>query len=625
MYFFDNIGFFSLICLLIQCGMAWIFAGFFGVLARGRGPWMYSWRSAFLGLGMALAALGIRFALAHHSIARHWVMSEGDLHVRLLYGLYFTGKLLFGMCLLSGAASMRGEVPFRKWWSPPVWVLLAFAFGVVSPTIEMLLLAQGIWLPVMFWRAASLLRPRAGDEPEAARWVAVRVLQVWAVMWLLYGIAVLICGPLHPGKVWPWSFLLRVNSLIDLTLQVVAASSLIVVVMSDTQRTALSALRERDRLRERVQRDDKLRALSTLVSGVAHEINNPLTAILGFADDLDDADPGVRSRAAAIVREQSERCRGIVQRMSLLGRRAGLEPTEIQVGESVRRVARGFEPQIAKARLQLQLDLPPALRPLLADATGFEQVLANLIGNALHASPPGGVVTVGARALPAGLEVTVSDQGRGVPVAARTQIFEPFWTTKKDGQGTGLGLAVVEAIVATHGGHVDVGDAPGGGARFAVLWPWQPGLAATSATELPAAAESMPTLAAYGPPAGRRLLVIDDEPLVRSMIAQRARTDGWSVEEVASGEEGLRCLLEQGDRFDAVVCDVRMPGMSGAGFHDALARQAPQWLQRLVFVTGDLASREAASFAARCRAPIVPKPFEVGELLGRLREVARPA
>jgi signal transduction histidine kinase/CheY-like chemotaxis protein len=619
MFFFDSTGFFALICLLIQGGTAWIFAAFFAVLTPGRGPWLRSWRSAFVGLGMALGALGMRFALAHHNVAGHWVLSEGSLHVRFLYGLYFAGKLLFAVCLLSGAASMRGERPLRWWW-PAGWTAIAFAIGALAPTIEILLLVQAMWLAPMFWRAAALLRPRAGDEPEAGRWVAVRVLQVWAGVWVLYAIAVLACGPLHPGKVWPWSYLLRVNSLIDLTLQVVTAASLIVVVMSDTQRTVLAALRERDRLRERVQRDDKLRALSTLVSGVAHEINNPLTAILGFADDLNEADPAVRSRAAVIVREQAERCRGIVQRMSLLGRRAGLVPTEIAVGEVVRRVARGFERQAAQAEVRLHLDLSPVLRPLLADATGFEQVLANLLGNALHASPPGGLVTVEVRALPTALELAVLDQGRGVPVAARTRIFEPFWTTKKEGQGTGLGLAVVEAILATHGGRIDVGDAPGGGARFSVSWPWQPVAAGSEG-----AADEARGAASEPQPEGRRLLVIDDEPSVRLIIARQARSDGWVVDEVDGGEEGLRRLLEHADRFDAVVCDIRMPGLSGAGVYDALVRQAPQLLGRLVFVTGDPGSSEVASFVARCRAPIVAKPFEPRELLGRLREAARSA
>ncbi len=623
MFFLDSTGFFSLICLLVQCGMAWIFAGFFGALSRGRGAWLRSWQGAFLGLGIALTALCVRFTLAHHAASGAAVMSEGDLAVRLLYGLYCAGKVLFAWGLVAGVYGLCGVPWMQRGWLAPTIVAVGFAMGLALPTVECILLVQAPWFAWGCAHAARVLQRRSVGSDDVWRRVVVRVLALFALAWGTYFVAVLVVGPLRPQPVAPWIFLLQLNSLIDLVLQVVLACSLIVLVLNDSHRTVIDALRERDRLREQVQRDDKLRALSTLVGGVAHEINNPLTSILGFTDDLASVDPLLRVRAARIVREQAERCRLIVQRMSLLGRGASLVAVEVDMVALVHRVARGLAPQLQQSGVGLQVNSVALSHRFVADATGVEQVLTNLIGNAVHASPRGAVVTVSVSDGRDGLLLEVSDRGVGVPAADRTRIFEPFWTSKKEGQGQGLGLAVVDAIVRAHGGRIEVGDVSGGGARFLVTWPWRP---ITDAGVELAASPATPSDQPMAPlKPGARLLVIDDDALVRATIARQARVDGWDVVEADSGESGLQLLLAGDARFDAIVCDLRMPGMSGYGLHDELAKRAAQWLSRLVFVTGDLASNEAAQFAARCRVPILTKPFAAVDLMRRLREVGRTA
>jgi signal transduction histidine kinase/CheY-like chemotaxis protein len=473
------------------------------------------------------------------------------------------------------------------------------------------------------------------------RVVVQKVLVVWSIIWVLYGVSALIAGPIRPDVQGVAGMLLRFNSLIDVGLQVTLATSLIVVVMSEAQRTKVEALRERDRLREQVQRDEKFRALSAVVGGVAHEINNPLTAILGYSEDLAAADAATREQAATVVREQAERCLVIVQRMSLLGRGAAVVAGAIDVGELVRRIARELEPRLQAAGVTLQLELARLSRAFVADPTGVEQVLVNLLGNALHASPRGQVVTLVVAEYAEGVRFEVIDHGGGVPAADRTRIFEPFWTTKKVGDGSGLGLAVVDTIVRSHGGRIEVGTVRGGGAHFTVYWPHRPATAAaavapfvlpvpaapapptppspTSTPASPQASAAMPSLG------GSRLLVIDDEPLVRRTIVRQAQAEGWTVTEADSGERGLELLLHPAAAFDAVVCDVRMPGMSGVGVHDALAQRAPAWLRRLVFITGDMASTDAAQFASRCAAPIVEKPFLAADLMRRVRAVGHSA
>lgn len=623
MFFVDSTGLCSLICLLLQCMTAWIFTAFFAAMLPARGSWVRSWANAFLALAIGFTALSLRFLLAHHAVAGASVLRDGDWPTRALYGTYMAGKVLFCWCFLAGVTAMcRTAWPRGIRW-PLAVVMAGWLTGFGLPTIESILLCQAVWIPLVYWGAASQLRTHRRADREIAGRALGGVLVAWSAIAVLCGAAVLAVGPLQPSHDQPANMLLRLNPLVDLTMQVVLATSLIILVMSESQRAKMQALNERDRLREQVQRDEKLRALSTMVGGVAHEINNPLTAILGYASELDDDDPQLRKLAATVVREQAERCRVIVQRMSLLGRRAAVPATQLEIPSLVRRVVRGLEPQLQAAGVHLHLELATLPRAFYADPTGVEQVLVNLLSNAVHASPRGKTVTLRVAARVDALVFEVDDQGPGVPREQRERIFEPFWTTKREGEGTGLGLAVVEAIVRTHGGRVEVADAPGGGARFSVFWNWR-----TAEAAVPVAAADPPR--SVDPAAGRsrpiaRLLVIDDEPVVRQTIARYAASAGWQVVEAESADRGLELLSKPSPLVDAIVCDLRMPGLSGIGFHDALAKWDPEWLSRIVFITGDVTSIEAAEFAARCTAPILAKPLAPAELLRRVRELAHTA
>lgn len=621
MYFLDNAGFFSLVSLIVQCGLAWISAAFFWAMAPDRAPWVREWRAAFLGLGIALLAVVVRFLEAHYHIAGDAVVEEGEPVARLLYAVYLAGKVAFYWFLLGGAFALR-RLPWRRghvWWT---LLAIAFAAGYALPTVESVLLFQAPWaVAALAGTAALLLRDSPKGGEGLGRRVAGRVLAVWSLLWLIYGVAVLVVGPLRPQLDQAWGQVLKFNTLIDLGMQAVLATGLLVLVMQRAQDELLETVRERDRLREQVEIGERLRALSTVVGGVAHEINNPLTAILGFAGDLADASPSVRDNAARVVTEQAERCRAIVQRLSLLGRRraprpmtAGIDPLDL-----VHRVARGMQRQFDAARIELVLDLDVAERTLYAEAAGLEQILTNLLSNALHASPRGGIVTLRSHGDADWARFVVADRGPGVPAEQRRRVFEPFWSTKQEANGTGIGLAVALALAESHGGTIAIDDAPGGGARFTVTLPWGKPAAAVAPEPATVAADVRDL------PRALRLLIVDDEPLIRRTIARYVGMQGWAVVEAASGEQALELLLGEGASFDAVVCDLRMPGMSGAGFYERLERCAPRLLNRLLFVTGDLCSPEAAAFAARCRAPIIAKPFVVSELFGRLKQMVRSA
>ena len=624
MFFTDSSGFFSLVCLMIQCGIAWIFAAFFGVLAPGRPAWLHSFFVAFVGLGIALTSMSTRFALMHLQLAGNADLVDGAVAVRAFYGVYFAGKVLFFVCLLRGVGlwrSRRAIVPIRLL---AMLVSVGFVLGIVLPAVESVLMVQGPVAVAASLYCAHLLRPsKELDSRNLGRSVVRVVLILTAVAWGLYTFATVAHFGAPPGARGSLNVLLRFNALIDLALQIVLAAGLIIAVMTEAYDRVVQAQEERDRLRGQVQRDDKLRVSATLISGVAHEINNPLTAIIGYGEDLVSEDVTVRTHAARVVQEQAARCRAIVKRMSAIGQRRLLATTAFSAKELVQRVVDGLRPQLEQAGVTITCDVPsqPAI---VADVVGFEQVLANLISNAIQVSKPGQSVAVSVYPSLDGARLCVRDHGPGIPIADRNHVFEPFWTTKRPSHGTGLGLAVVDAIVHAHSGKLEIEDVDGGGAMFVVTWP----------RRSPSSADALPTRAsADAPPTrgitkaranvvghGARLLIIDDEELVRATIRRHAEASGWLVDDVESAEMGLT-RLAWAESYDAIVCDLRMPGMSGAEFYDELAKRDPQLLEHTLFVTGDMASLDAVEFASRCRSRILGKPFVPSELIQQLNQL----
>jgi len=476
MFFLDSTGFFSLVSLIIQSLLAWVFFGFFVGMRPPVPTWLAYWRTAFLAYGVALTAICARFLMAHHHISDITWVAEGTPLTRAFYFFYLGGKLCFVWFLVAGVASLVGAslvgaaFPARPTRAMPGLLLVAGLCAFLLPNIECLLLVQAPALLAGFGYGAHLLGPLARAQVgSGARTVAV-ALWVWAALWLIYGISVLAVGPVHPVSDTWWNIPLRLNSMFDLLLQVILATGLMVLVLEHGRRQTEVAQQERDRLRAQVQRDEELRAMTALVSGVAHEINNPLTAILGHIDDLAEDAGALRDEAIQVVREQAERCRLIVQRLSLLARRASPVRVAVDLPGLLRRVAQGFQPQFARAGVQLRLAIAGELPSLPAEPTALEQIVTNLLANALQASTQGQQVTLSAQvaAGAAGLEIAVDDAGPGVPEADRKRIFEPFWTTKQAGQGTGLGLAVVRSLVIAHGGAVRVETSPAGGARFVI-------------------------------------------------------------------------------------------------------------------------------------------------------------
>lgn len=379
-------------------------------------------------------------------------------------------------------------------------------------------------------------------------------------------------------------------------------------------------------LRRRVADAERIEALGKLVSGVAHELNNPLAAILNFTEDLllDARDADDRA-ALEIIQAQALRSRTIVRDLLTFVRRGHERPKVVQApGPIIDALLRALKPGLPVG-VRLRTSVEDGDTPLDIDRAGFEQVLTNLVTNAAQAASSGHV-WVTARREGDAYEVRVEDDGTGIKPEHLSRLFEPFFSTKPVGQGVGLGLSVSLGIMQQHGGTLEGGNRDDGpGARFVMRFP---------VSEAPVAVLTPPEGAVVQPPPRRpsltpvpgvpTLLVVDDEAPIRRALRRYFERRGWVVDEAEDGRDAL-ALLSNDDaatRFDVVLCDLKMPGLSGPELYEKLRAAVPDILPRIIFVTGDVTGEAAAAFLEGVSGPVLEKPFElatVGQVAEELR------
>ena len=387
-----------------------------------------------------------------------------------------------------------------------------------------------------------------------------------------------------------------------------------------------------------LRRNERLAAVGQLISGVAHELNNPLSSIMHFAEDLlSDPRSSDDAEALGVIRDQARRSRTIVRDLLSFVRQRDATAQLMSLSDVVAATLRAMGPELAATGVQLHLLDGAETGMVLADRSGLEQIVTNLVSNAAHAAGGGGQIWVTTELADDGCNLVVEDSGRGIPNDILPRIFDPFFTTKQTGEGTGLGLSVTLGIVEQFGGRISVCPRPAGpGTRFIVFLPClYPEV--SSRASVPAAGDMIPAPEAHvlagatGPAASatgagaaaRVALIIDDEPTIRAALRRYFMRRGWSVEEAEDGRSGLALLEDHGAQIDVVISDLRMPGYSGIELHDQLASSHPALLRRFVFSTGDVASTEAASFVQRTLCPVLQKPFELrmlDEVVARVGE-----
>ena len=387
--------------------------------------------------------------------------------------------------------------------------------------------------------------------------------------------------------------------------------------------------------RARLALADRLSSVGTLAAGVAHEINNPLASVLsnvGYsADELrrlidGAADSGVTEaitaklrnviEALADARDGADRVRAIVADLRTFSRAEAGRRDTLDVAQLLARCIGMSEREIRmRARLVTSYGPVPQVD---ANEARLSQVFLNLLGNAVQAVPEGAPavneIAVRTYERDGRAVVEVSDSGAGMAPEVRARVFDPFFTTKPVGVGTGLGLFVCHSVVTALGGEIEVESEQGKGSKFRVVLP---SIAAQQPQTAPAVVKPPTT------PAERRgkVLVVDDEPMIASSL-RRALGREHDVACATSGEDALE-MLEQGQSYDVILCDLAMPGISGIDLYEAIEKRFPQLKPRLVFVTGGAFTARARDFLARVENPCVEKPLDTARVRALVRDVVR--
>lgn len=380
---------------------------------------------------------------------------------------------------------------------------------------------------------------------------------------------------------------------------------------------------EIERQREALRQSEKLTAMGSLLAGVAHELNNPLSIVMGRASLLAEKMSGSPLAAdAQRIFDAAERCGRIVRTFLNMARSRPANRSEVALNELATAAIDMLAYVLRSHGIAVTLDLLPGLPPVKADADQIGQIVLNLIVNAqqaLGARDQGRrlVVSTGLAPMTEGdrrrvprVWLRVRDNGPGIAAELRERIFEPFFTTKVEGVGTGLGLAVSRAIARDHGGELNIQDDGGDGACFVLQLP------VSGERE---AHETEPAPLTETDEVHARLLVVDDEPEIAELIGEMLGGAGYEVMTAESGAVALAMLAEA--RFDAIVSDLHMPELDGAGLWREVRRTQPALARRMLFVTGDTLSPTARQFLDEARCHSLNKPFAKGELLARVGEL----
>ncbi len=390
--------------------------------------------------------------------------------------------------------------------------------------------------------------------------------------------------------------------------------------------THLLCLREditdRKMLENQLRQAQKMESLGTLAGGIAHDFNNIIAVINGFAEFamLNTGNADALQRSVREIKRAAQRASGLVRQILTFSRKAEVRVAAMDLNQLVHDLVALLSETFPR-NIAFQFALDEKLPPLLADQNQLQQIVLNLCVNARDAMPSGGTITltttkVEGNPLPAALLpgrayacLAVSDTGTGMTPEVRARIFEPFFTTKAVNQGTGLGLAVVYGIVASHEGTIEVESEPGAGSIFKIYIPLVENVALAPVvarlTDFPGGTES--------------LLVVDDEAPLRMLLEAAFSQKGYRVTGARDGLDAIEKIADPARSFDAVLLDLNMPGANGVEVLRVIKATRPNL--KVLIVTGHLTPTAKTDFERLGQKYFARKPYTLDELGRKLREV----
>ncbi len=352
----------------------------------------------------------------------------------------------------------------------------------------------------------------------------------------------------------------------------------------------------------------RLASVGEMAAGIAHEINNPLTGVIGFSNLLMKKDiPEDIRKDVNIIYDGAQRIAGITGRMLSYTRQYKPERTSVNVNDIIETTLaiRTYEMESSNIKVETRLD--PDLPITTADAGQLQQVFLNIILNAeteMILAHSGGNLTVRTERIDNTIRASFMDDGPGIAKENLDKIFNPFFTTREVGKGAGLGLSVCHGIITQHGGKIYARSRLGKGATFIVELP-----VVTKEEQLKMAepaAEVSKTLSRA------RILVVDDDTIVQEFLTKVLGEEGHEVESVGNGDDALKRLGSED--YDVILLDIKLPGMSGIEIYKQLQKSSKPLASKVIFITGDVMKKDTMSFLARAKPPYITKPFDAEQI-----------
>jgi PAS domain S-box-containing protein len=371
----------------------------------------------------------------------------------------------------------------------------------------------------------------------------------------------------------------------------------------------------KQRAEQLAQVSSRLAIVGQMASGIAHEINNPLTGVIGFANLLLRKDiPEAVRKDIEIIRYNAQRVASIVQRLLIFARwqKPQRERVDINAIVSTTVAMRAYE--MKANNIEVTMQLAPDLPQTVADGGQMQEVFLNIILNAeteMKLAHNKGNLLIKTERIDNTIRISFKDDGPGIPPENLERIFEPFFTTREVGQGTGLGLSISHGIIAEHDGQIYAQSKPGKGATLIVELPIVSAAQVCEVVE-PLADEANNEITGH-------ILIVDDEPVVRELLSEILTDRGHEVETVDNATDALKKL--ETERYSLILLDIKMPSMSGIEFYGHVKDKAKSLAKRIVFITGDAMGKETWHFLRQTKAPYLTKPFDEEQLdmvIGRI-------